>query len=60
MYRCWLLLLATFHIGVYLTLGISFADYLLVYAVFFAPVVMWISGRVSHSRSRASVRASSG
>lgn len=41
LFRCWLVLLACFHIGVYLTLGISFADYFLVYAVFFSPAVMW-------------------
>lgn len=42
LFRCWLALLACFHLAVYLTLGISFIDYTLVYAVFFAPVVMWV------------------
>lgn len=46
LFRFWLLLLAFFHTGVYLTLGISFIDYTLVYAVFFSPVVMWIVSRV--------------
>ena len=40
-FRAWLALLACFHVGVYLTLGISFLDFVLVYAVFFSPVFMW-------------------
>ncbi len=47
LFRCWLLLLLCFHIGVYLTLGISFLSYALVYAVFFAPIIMWIAHRIS-------------
>lgn len=54
LFRCWLLLLAGFHIGVYLTLGISFADYLFVYAVFFAPVAMWVSRRIHDRATRPS------
>lgn len=44
-YRLWLVLLIAFHVGVYLTLGISFLDYSLVYAVFFSPVVVWVARR---------------
>lgn len=58
LFRCWLLLLACFHTGVYLTLGISFIDYTLVYAVFFSPVVMWIIHRIRRSpRAPAEVTA---
>lgn len=46
-FRLWLLLLASFHVGVYLMLGISFVDYILVYAVFFSPVFVWLAGRIS-------------
>lgn len=53
LFRCWLLLLMCFHAGVYLTLGISFADYALVYAVFFAPVVTWVGARKTVAASRA-------
>lgn len=49
-YRLWIVLLAFFHTGVYLTLGISFIDYTLVYAVFFSPVVMWVAHRVRRAR----------
>lgn len=52
LFRCWLLLLACFHVGVYLTLGISFLDYTLVYAVFFAPVVMWVARRPRRGATR--------
>lgn len=59
LYRLWLVLLACFHIGVYLTLGISFADYILVYAVFFSPAVMWgvfyVRERLRLSRDRGEV-----
>lgn len=51
LFRCWLALLACFHVAVYLTLGISFIDYTLVYAVFFAPVIMWIARKISARRS---------
>ncbi|WP_431796619.1 hypothetical protein [Microbacterium enclense] len=49
-YRLWIVLLAFFHTGVYLTLGISFIDYTMVYAVFFSPVVMWAVHRARRSR----------
>lgn len=55
-YRCWLVLLTGFHIGVYLTLDISFIDYSLVYAVFFSPVVVWLFRRfrpISPPRERS-------
>ncbi len=42
LFRFSLLILVGFHAGVYLALGIDFAHYLLVYAVFFAfPVRQW-------------------
>jgi uncharacterized membrane protein YphA (DoxX/SURF4 family) len=47
MFRLWLLLLISFHIGVFLTLGISFLDYILVYAVFFSPAYTWLGERYS-------------
>lgn len=37
-YRIWVCLLLGFHVGVYLSMGINFAEYLLVYAVFLIPV----------------------
>lgn len=46
-FRLWLLLLGSFHVGVYLVLGISFVDYVLVYAVFFSPVFVWLFSRGS-------------
>ncbi|MBZ4486833.1 hypothetical protein LQ938_02880 [Microbacterium sp. cx-55] len=52
LFRCWVLLLGAFHVGVYLTLGISFIDYVMVYAVFFSPVVMWLINRVSLARGK--------
>ncbi|MDU0366398.1 hypothetical protein AB0O16_01140 [Microbacterium sp. NPDC089180] len=51
LFRCWLALLSCFHIAVFLTLGISFIDYTLVYAVFFAPAVMWVVRRASIGRA---------
>jgi uncharacterized membrane protein YphA (DoxX/SURF4 family) len=46
-FRIWLILLASFHVGVYLTLGISFVDFVLVYAVFFSPFYIWLAGKVT-------------
>lgn len=51
-FRLWLLLLASFHIGVYLMLGISFLDYVLVYGVFFSPAVVWLFDKAEGIRSR--------
>lgn len=47
-FRVWLILLASFHVGVYLTLGINFAEIALVYAVFFSPYVVWVWDRFSN------------
>ena len=44
-FRIWLVLLASFHVGVYLVLGISFIDYVFVYAVFFSPVIVGLANR---------------
>jgi len=46
-FRAWLALLACFHVGVYLTLGISFLDFVLVYAVFFSPLFMWCASKAN-------------
>lgn len=55
-FRLWLLLLASFHVGVFLTLGISFADYILVYAVFFAPVFTRLVGAAGAPAQSAPAR----
>ncbi|MGB3484613.1 MAG: hypothetical protein WBB07_20645 [Mycobacterium sp.] len=52
-FRLWLLLLAGFHVGVFLTLGISFVDYIFVYAVFFSPVFVWIASRAAGTTAEA-------
>jgi len=52
LYRLWLVLLSGFHVGVYLPLGISFLDYVLVYGVFFSPAVMWLILRFRSSGDR--------
>ena len=49
LYRIWLLILSGFHVGVFLGLGISFLDYVLVYAVFFSPAIMWICSRIARN-----------
>ncbi|MEZ3157319.1 hypothetical protein AB1K56_10375 [Microbacterium sp. BWR-S6Y] len=55
LFRCWLALLSCFHIAVYLTLGISFVDYTLVYAVFFAPAILWIVRKIIDGRPSVGV-----
>ncbi len=52
-FRLWLLVLASFHVGVYLMLGISFSDYILVYLVFFSAVLLRLS---QSARQRLYVR----
>jgi uncharacterized membrane protein YphA (DoxX/SURF4 family) len=55
LFRIWLVVLAAFHISVYLTLGIDFSDYLLVYAAFFSAAFVWLAAnlrRVSFAREQ--------
>lgn len=59
LFRIWLLFLASFHIGVYLTLGIDFFDYFLVYAVFMSPLVVWVCRRFAPPPQEVTSRHSS-
>lgn len=47
LFRLWLVAVTGFHVGVYLTMGISFAPYLFVYLPFFAPWIEWVARRVA-------------
>jgi hypothetical protein len=50
LFRLGIVMLLAFHVGVYLSLGIDFSQYFLLYAVFFSPVVVWVAGRVRGGR----------
>jgi uncharacterized membrane protein YphA (DoxX/SURF4 family) len=50
LFRIWLVLVIGFHVGVYIALGINFADNLLAYAIFFAPVFAWVANKLGQAR----------
>lgn len=52
LFRLGLLALLTFHVGVYLSLGIDFASYFLLYAVFFSPLLIWVQRQFSRQSGR--------
>ncbi|MFK4638119.1 hypothetical protein [Paenarthrobacter histidinolovorans] len=52
LFRWGLLALLIFHAGVYLSLGIDFASYFLLYAVFFLPFFLWIRRKFSRLSGR--------
>ena len=49
-FRVGIAIMLMFHIGVYLSLGIDFSDYIFIYAVFFGPVASWIYNRVNSKK----------
>ncbi|MFE4080509.1 hypothetical protein [Paenarthrobacter sp. YIM B13468] len=53
LFRLGLVALLAFHMGVYLSLGIDFSQYVLLYLVFFSPVVVWLKKRRQSARRRA-------
>lgn len=56
LFRAGIAILLMFHLGVYLTLGIEFDSYVVVYLPFFAAPAMWLVNRVNQPR-RASLGA---
>lgn len=52
LFRLGILALLAFHAGVYMSLGIDFASYFFLYAVFFSPVYVWLRRRLRRRRAK--------
>ena len=50
-FRLCILLLGTFHVGVYLSMGIDFSQMVFVYAPFFSNAALWLSRRLVEVRA---------
>jgi hypothetical protein len=52
LFRLGIVALLAFHAGVFMSLGIDFASYFFLYAVFFSPVYVWAVRRLSRKRAK--------
>lgn len=52
LFRFGILALLAFHAGVYMSLGIDFASYFFLYAVFFSPAYVWLVRRAVRDKAR--------
>lgn len=50
LFRLGILVMLAFHAGVYMSLGIDFASYFFLYAVFLAPLFFWARGKFVRTR----------
>ncbi len=52
LFRIGIVALLGFHVGVYMSLGIDFASYFFLYAVFFSPAYVWLRRRVAGKQAQ--------
>jgi predicted small integral membrane protein len=52
LFRLGIVALLAFHAGVFMSLGIDFASYFFLYAVFFSPAYVWLMRRVSRKQAK--------